>query len=183
MNSNRPSEPPEEPYNRSEPATLSPASPKPIHFPAPTTIPLLELQMDVDHNQVEKHMADPAMHNTEVRPDFWRDPNEQQQEQEQQQQQQKQPQGKASESKQPQQNIPSYGYPQMPGMAPPGMAPPGMTRQSLPPGLVPPGMIPQQGYVRGGPPPGLVPPGMKPRSAPPGMTPQDDSFFSGLLKK
>ncbi|KAI7327580.1 hypothetical protein KC315_g7033 [Hortaea werneckii] len=92
MNSNRPSEPPEEPYNRSEPATLSPASPKPIHFPAPTTIPLLELQMDVDHNQVEKHMADPAMHNTEVRPDFWRDPNEQQQEQEQQQQQQKQPQ-------------------------------------------------------------------------------------------
>ncbi|KAI7580373.1 hypothetical protein KC343_g20649, partial [Hortaea werneckii] len=62
-----------------EPATLSPASPKPIHFPAPTTIPLLELQMDVDHNQVEKHMADPAMHNTEVRPDFWRDPNEQEQ--------------------------------------------------------------------------------------------------------
>ncbi|KAI6857750.1 hypothetical protein KC318_g21990, partial [Hortaea werneckii] len=47
--------------------------------------------MDVDHNQVEKHMADPAMHNTEVRPDFWRDPNEQQQEQEQEQQQ-KQPQ-------------------------------------------------------------------------------------------
>ncbi|KAI7089439.1 hypothetical protein KC356_g2451 [Hortaea werneckii] len=88
MNSNRPSEPPEEPFNRSEPATLSPASPKPIHFPAPTTIPLLELQMDVDHNQVEKHMADPAMHNTEVRPDFWRDPNEQQQEQEQQQKQQ-----------------------------------------------------------------------------------------------
>ncbi|GAB1729609.1 hypothetical protein NU195Hw_g737t1 [Hortaea werneckii] len=88
MNSNRPSEPPEEPFNRSEPATLSPASPKPIHFPAPTTIPLLELQMDVDHNQVEKHMADPAMHNTEVRPDFWRDPNEKQQEQEQQQEQQ-----------------------------------------------------------------------------------------------
>ncbi|RMY65837.1 hypothetical protein D0863_08838 [Hortaea werneckii] len=90
MNSNRPSEPPEEPFNRSEPATLSPASPKPIHFPAPTTIPLLELQMDVDHNQVEKHMADPAMHNTEVRPDFWRDPNEQQQQQQQEQEHQQQ---------------------------------------------------------------------------------------------
>ncbi|TKA24232.1 hypothetical protein B0A50_05996 [Salinomyces thailandicus] len=76
MNSNRPSEAPGEPYNRSEPAALSPASPKPIHFPAPTAIPLLELQMDVGHNQVERHMADPAMHNTEVRPDFWRDPNE-----------------------------------------------------------------------------------------------------------
>ncbi|KAI6825601.1 hypothetical protein KC340_g15659 [Hortaea werneckii] len=102
MNSNRPSEPPEEPFNRSEPATLSPASPKPIHFPAPTTIPLLELQMDVDHNQVEKHMADPAMHNTEVRPDFWRDPNEQQQEQEQQQKQQQQQQQQNGEEQQAQ---------------------------------------------------------------------------------
>jgi len=76
MNSGRPSEPPEEPYQYSESAPLSPASPKPIHFPQPTNIPILELQHDVDHNQIERHMADPAMHNTEVRPDFWRDPNE-----------------------------------------------------------------------------------------------------------
>ncbi|KAK5126237.1 hypothetical protein LTR85_010472 [Meristemomyces frigidus] len=33
--------------------------------------------MDVDHNQIETHMSDPAMHNTDVRPNFWRDPNEQ----------------------------------------------------------------------------------------------------------
>ena len=32
--------------------------------------------MDVGFNQTEAHMNDPAMHNTEVRPDFWRDPNE-----------------------------------------------------------------------------------------------------------
>lgn len=80
MHSETPSEPPEEPYTRSNPALLSPASPKPIHFPTPTNIPVLQLQMDVDHNQIETHMADPAMHNTEVRPDFWRDPNEQQEE-------------------------------------------------------------------------------------------------------
>ncbi|KAK4549043.1 hypothetical protein LTR36_007499 [Oleoguttula mirabilis] len=77
MNSETPSEPPEEPFQRSNPAVLSPASPKPIHFPTPTNIPVLRLQMDVDHNQIETHMADPAMHNTAVRPDFWRDPSEQ----------------------------------------------------------------------------------------------------------
>ena len=35
--------------------------------------------MDVGFNQTEAHMNDPSMHNTEVRPDFWRDPNEVQQ--------------------------------------------------------------------------------------------------------
>lgn len=71
------SEPPEEPQMRSEPNILSPASPKPIHFPTPTTIPVLEMQMDVGFNQTEAHMNDPAMHDTELRPDVWRDPNEQ----------------------------------------------------------------------------------------------------------
>ncbi|KAH9822841.1 putative RNA-binding protein [Teratosphaeria destructans] len=85
MNSERPSEAPEEPLQRSEPAVLSPVSPKPVQFPQPTNIPVLDMQMDVAFNQTEKHMADPAMHNTEVRPDFWRDPNEQQQQQQQQQ--------------------------------------------------------------------------------------------------
>lgn len=70
------SEPPEEPHLRSEPNILSPASPKPIHFPAPSNIPILEMQMDIGFNQTEAHMNDPAMHNTEVRPDFWRDPSE-----------------------------------------------------------------------------------------------------------
>ena len=70
------SEPPEEPHYRNEPHILSPASPKPIHFPTPTNIPVLEMQMDLDFNQMEPHMSDPAMHNTDVRPDFWRDPNE-----------------------------------------------------------------------------------------------------------
>ncbi|EMC99964.1 hypothetical protein BAUCODRAFT_145295 [Baudoinia panamericana UAMH 10762] len=77
MNPDRPSEPPEEPYQTSEVALLSPASPKPIHFPTPTNIPVLEMQTDVEFNQTEAHMSDPAMHNTEVRPDFWRAPNEQ----------------------------------------------------------------------------------------------------------
>jgi nuclear polyadenylated RNA-binding protein 3 len=76
MNSGSPSEPPEEPLQRSEPALLSPASPKPLHFPQPTNIPVLDMQMDVAFNQTEPHMADPSMHNTDVRPDFWRDPNE-----------------------------------------------------------------------------------------------------------
>lgn len=70
------SEPPEEPHLRSEPSPLSPASPKPIHFPAPTNIPVLEMQMDVGFNQTEAHMNDPAMHNTDIRPDVWRDPKE-----------------------------------------------------------------------------------------------------------
>ncbi|KAK3708143.1 nuclear polyadenylated RNA-binding protein 3 [Vermiconidia calcicola] len=82
------SEPPEEPHLRSEFSVLSPASPKPIHFPAPTNIPVLEMQTDVGFNQTDKHMSDPAMRNTEVRPDYWRDPIEQQQQEGQVQQQQ-----------------------------------------------------------------------------------------------
>lgn len=71
-----PSEPPEDAYVRSEPHLLSPASPKPIHFPQPTNIPVLENMMDVGYNQTEAHMSDPAMRNTELRPGAWRDPNE-----------------------------------------------------------------------------------------------------------
>ena len=70
------SQPPEEPHLRSELTVLSPTSPKPIHFPAPTNIPVLEMQTDVDFNQTEAHMMDPAMHDTELRPDAWRDPND-----------------------------------------------------------------------------------------------------------
>lgn len=71
------SEPPEEPLKRSEFNVLSPASPKPIHFPAPTNIPVLDMQTDVGFNQMEPHMSDPATRNTETRPDMWQDPNEQ----------------------------------------------------------------------------------------------------------
>ena len=71
------SEPPEEPINRAEHNPLSPASPKPIHFPTPTNIPVLDMQMDVGFNQTEAHMNDAGMRNTDVRPDMWRDPNEQ----------------------------------------------------------------------------------------------------------
>lgn len=66
---------PDEPHLRSEIALLSPASPKPLHFPAPTNIPVLDNMMDVGFNQTEIHMADPAMHNTELRPGAWQDPN------------------------------------------------------------------------------------------------------------
>jgi nuclear polyadenylated RNA-binding protein 3 len=65
----------DEPHMRSEPALLSPASPKPLHFPAPTNIPVLDKMMDVGFNQTEPHMADPAMHDTELRPGAWQDPN------------------------------------------------------------------------------------------------------------
>lgn len=71
-----PSEPPEDAYVRSEPHLLSPASPKPIHFPQPTNIPVLENMMDVGYNQTEAHMSDPALRNTELRPGAWRDPND-----------------------------------------------------------------------------------------------------------
>ncbi|KAF2170561.1 hypothetical protein M409DRAFT_64254 [Zasmidium cellare ATCC 36951] len=73
----RDSEPPDEPYLRSAPSILSPASPKPLQFPQPTNIPVLENMMDVGFNQTEAHMGDPAMHNTDLRPDAWRDPNDQ----------------------------------------------------------------------------------------------------------
>lgn len=33
--------------------------------------------MDVGFNQTEAHMGDPAMHDTDLRPDAWRDPNDQ----------------------------------------------------------------------------------------------------------
>jgi len=65
----------DEPHLRSEPALLSPASPKPLHFPTPTNIPVLDKMMDVGFNQTEPHMADPAMHDTELRPGAWQDPN------------------------------------------------------------------------------------------------------------
>lgn len=68
--------PPDEPHLRSEPALLSPASPKPLHFPTPTNIPVLDKMMDVGFNQTEAHMADPAMHNTELRPGAWQDPKD-----------------------------------------------------------------------------------------------------------
>lgn len=35
--------------------------------------------MDVGFNQTEAHMSDPATRNTDIRPDFWRDPAEEQQ--------------------------------------------------------------------------------------------------------
>ncbi|KAK4556376.1 nuclear polyadenylated RNA-binding protein 3 [Recurvomyces mirabilis] len=73
----RSSEPPDEPLQQSEAALLSPASPKPLHFPTPTNIPILEMQADVDFNQTEMHMNDPGMRNTELRPNLWQDPSEQ----------------------------------------------------------------------------------------------------------
>jgi hypothetical protein len=47
-----------------------------MNFPQPTSIPILDKQMDVGFNQTEIHMSDPTTRNTELRPDAWRDPNE-----------------------------------------------------------------------------------------------------------
>ncbi|KAK5734364.1 nuclear polyadenylated RNA-binding protein 3 [Elasticomyces elasticus] len=76
MNFDRTSEAPEEPFHQSGHTPLSPASPKPLHFPTPANVPILDMQTNVEFNQTEPHMADPAMRNTEVRPNLWRDPNE-----------------------------------------------------------------------------------------------------------
>ncbi|GAB7361279.1 hypothetical protein MBLNU230_g1339t1 [Neophaeotheca triangularis] len=68
--------PPEDPQYTSEHTPLSPASPKPLHFQQPSNIPILENQMDIAFNQTEVHMSDPSMHNTEVRPDAWKEGGE-----------------------------------------------------------------------------------------------------------
>lgn len=65
----------EEAYLKAEPKILSPASPKPIHFPQPSNIPVLDNMMDVGFNQTEAHM-DANSRDTELRPGAWRDPNE-----------------------------------------------------------------------------------------------------------
>lgn len=65
--------PPEEPHLRSDFALLSPASPKPLHFPTPTNIPVLDKMMDIGFNQTEAHMADPAMHNPGLRDGAWQE--------------------------------------------------------------------------------------------------------------
>lgn len=64
---------PEEPHYRSELSVLSPASPKPLHFPTPTNIPVLNNMMDVEYNQTELHMQNPAMRNTELRDGAWKE--------------------------------------------------------------------------------------------------------------
>jgi nuclear polyadenylated RNA-binding protein 3 len=53
-----------------------------MHFPASTNVPVLAMQMDLSCDKTEAHMSDPAMHNADVRPDFWRHLAEQQQQQE-----------------------------------------------------------------------------------------------------
>ncbi|OQO08156.1 hypothetical protein B0A48_06950 [Cryoendolithus antarcticus] len=68
-------DPPEDPHLTSEIVILSPASPKPIHFPAPADIPVLDKMMDVGFNQTETHMDDPATRNTELRAGAWQDPD------------------------------------------------------------------------------------------------------------
>jgi hypothetical protein len=59
---------------RSEPTVLSPASPKPLHFPQPTNIPVLDKMMDVGFNQTEPHMT-ASTRDTELRSGAWREPN------------------------------------------------------------------------------------------------------------
>ncbi|KAL1303141.1 hypothetical protein AAFC00_006573 [Neodothiora populina] len=52
-----PNPPPEDPEYTSEPAVLSPVSPKPLHYPVPQNIPILEKQIDQAFNQTSAHMA------------------------------------------------------------------------------------------------------------------------------
>ncbi|KAK4964374.1 nuclear polyadenylated RNA-binding protein 3, partial [Elasticomyces elasticus] len=48
--------PPETPQYTSEPTILSPASPKPLHFPQPSNIPILGMQMDPMFDDTATHM-------------------------------------------------------------------------------------------------------------------------------
>jgi nuclear polyadenylated RNA-binding protein 3 len=50
-----------------------------MHFLASANVSVLAMQMDLGFNKTEAHMSDPAMHNADVRPDFWRHLAEQQQ--------------------------------------------------------------------------------------------------------
>lgn len=52
--------PPEAPEYTSEPKVLSPVSPKPVHYPVPANIPVLENQIDPVFNQTNTHMAEAA---------------------------------------------------------------------------------------------------------------------------
>ncbi|TKX22990.1 RNA recognition motif-containing protein 17 [Elsinoe australis] len=54
------SSPPEDPEYTSEPNILSPVSPKPIHFPTPDNIPVLQNQIDPAFNQMAAHIGDDA---------------------------------------------------------------------------------------------------------------------------
>lgn len=54
------SSPPEDPEYTSEPNILSPVSPKPIHFPTPDNIPVLQNQIDPAFNQMAAHIGNDA---------------------------------------------------------------------------------------------------------------------------
>lgn len=55
-----PNPPPGDPEYTSEPKVLSPVSPKPLHYPTPENIPILEKQIDQAFNQTSAHMAQSA---------------------------------------------------------------------------------------------------------------------------
>lgn len=49
-------QPPEDPEYTSEPKVLSPVSPKPLHYPTPDNIPILQNQIDPHFNQMDTHI-------------------------------------------------------------------------------------------------------------------------------
>ncbi|GAB7352190.1 hypothetical protein MBLNU459_g2667t1 [Dothideomycetes sp. NU459] len=55
-----PQSPPQDPEYTSEPNVLSPVSPKPVHYPVPSNIPVLANQTDLAFNQTHAHMAEAA---------------------------------------------------------------------------------------------------------------------------
>lgn len=55
---------PEDPEYTSEPKLLSPVSPKPLHYPVPENIPVLEKQIDQLFNQTATHMSEPTVSQT-----------------------------------------------------------------------------------------------------------------------
>ncbi|KAL9085954.1 MAG: hypothetical protein Q9165_007316 [Trypethelium subeluteriae] len=65
------SSPPEEP-SEFRGKTLSPVSPKPVHIPSPSTIPVLENQMDPIFNDTSTHMGGPL---ASLPPNAYLDPN------------------------------------------------------------------------------------------------------------
>lgn len=66
-----PNPPPEDPEYTSEPKVLSPVSPKPLHYPTPHNIPILEKQIDQAFNQTSAHMAQAAVQQQQQQQPPW----------------------------------------------------------------------------------------------------------------
>ncbi|KAI5212968.1 hypothetical protein AUEXF2481DRAFT_31257 [Aureobasidium subglaciale EXF-2481] len=116
--------PPEEaPEYTSELKLLSPVSPKPVHYPVPSNIPVLENQIDPVFNQTGTHMAEAAHH--QLPPPMYADQRAGAYDQSLHSQHQQQQQQQAVQHAQAQSNHPEAYMTQQAGQVGQGQAPQG----------------------------------------------------------